>query len=56
MSTIISSQITDIEGAKVDLDGEKIELTIDIGTVFILLHGFASILYIIIVYMFYLVK
>ena len=38
MSTIISSQISDKdEDDKVDLDGEKIELTIDIGMVFIVL-------------------
>ena len=35
MSTIISSQISDTEDAKVDLDGEEIELTIDIGMVFL---------------------
>ena len=37
MSTIISSQLSDTEDAEVDLDGEKIELTIDIGMVFIVL-------------------
>ena len=40
VSTIISSQISDTEESDavvVDLDGEKIELTIDIGMVFIVL-------------------
>ena len=37
MSAIISSQISDTEDARVDLDGEEIELTIDIGMVLILL-------------------
>ena len=33
MSTIISSQISDDEDARVNLDGETVELMIDIGMV-----------------------
>ena len=38
MSTIISSQISDDEDAKVNLDGETVELMIDIGMVFCFLR------------------
>ena len=38
VSTIISSQISDDEGTKVNLDGETVELMIDIGMVFDFLH------------------
>ena len=40
MSTIISSQISDNEDARVNLDGETVELIIDIGMVFVFLLCF----------------